>query len=304
MLEFYRTQSPWTDPGEHEAMYAEIPDDVASIVKSVQGAVVHGALLWLYGLKPSDAQDGGFKIRRTDELLARIKALDDAGLDVHRPMEKRLVVNCRQFAVLTCSILRQKGIPARARAGYGPYTCVGNDKKYDNHWICEYWSQDEARWIQVDAQIDDKQRKLFKIDFDTLDMPKGQFVVAGKGFQRYRAGEAPAEDFGVYGDSGWVAIGWDMAMPNVTCDMLALNKVELLPWDVPPFGKKTEDEMSPENTALIEHAAQLTVNVNTHWPDMRTFYEQHLTFHMPEGFEEKEQAETAGQTDDSAVGGQ
>jgi len=299
MLEFYRTQSPWTDPGEHEAMYAKIPDDVGSIVKSVQGAVVHGGLVRLYELKPSEAQNGGFNIRRTDELLGRIKALDDAGLDMHRPPEKRLVANCRQFAVLTCSILRHKGIPARARAGYALYTW--RHGKYENHWICEYWNKGKKRWIQVDAQIDAKQRELMKIDFDTLDMPKGRFVVAGEGWRRFRDGDVAPENFGVGGDGGWNAMGWTMAMENVTCDLLVLNKVELLPWDTPPFAQKTEDEMSPEDFAVIEQAAELTTNVNTRWADMRELYENHPAFHMPEGFEEGEQV--GGARQDPPAGG-
>ena len=35
MLEFYRTQSEWTDPGEHEAMYEGIPDDVVVEVPAI-----------------------------------------------------------------------------------------------------------------------------------------------------------------------------------------------------------------------------------------------------------------------------
>ncbi|MBN1919545.1 MAG: transglutaminase domain-containing protein [Verrucomicrobia bacterium] len=288
MLDFYRTQSAWTDAGKFEGMYASIPDDVASIVEAVQGVLIHGGLVWLYELEPSEAQQGGFSIRKTDELLARIKALDDAGLDVPRPREKRLVVNCRQFAVLTCSILRAKGIPARARAGYALYTW--RDGKYENHWICEYWNKDEVRWIQVDAQIDAKQREFFRIDFDTLDMPKGRFVVAADGWRLFRDGKVPPENFGVGGGDGWNAMGWGMAMANVTCDMLALNKVELLPWDTPPFAEKTEDEMSPEDMALIEEAAELTMDIDTRWPEMRQFYERRAAFHMPEGFGGKEEA--------------
>ena len=129
-----------------------IPDDIRSIVESVQGVLIHGGLVWLYELEPTEAQDNGFKIRRTEELLRRIESLDSAALGVHRPKEKRLIVNCRQFAVLACSILRHKGVPARARAGYALYTW--RHGKYENHWICEYWNQDEQRWVQVDAQID------------------------------------------------------------------------------------------------------------------------------------------------------
>ena len=266
MLDFYRTQSRWTDPGKQQAMFEDIPDDIGSIVESVQGVLIHGGLVWLYKLNPSEAQDNGFKVRRTEDMLQRIKFLDNTPLGDHRPKDKRLVVNCRQFAVLTCSILRHKGIPARARAGYAMYTWGRG--KYENHWICEYWNKNEQRWIQVDAQIDSQQKKLMRIDFNTLDIPRGKFVVAGEGWRRYRDGSVPVEYFGLGGKDGWNPIGWGMVMPNVTCDLMALNKMELLPWDVSLDWKKEKAAMSPEDIAMIEKAATLSSQVNSHWPQM------------------------------------
>lgn len=293
MLDFYRAHSPWTEPGKQQAMFEDIPDDIGSIVESVQGSLIHGGLVWLYKLKPTEAQDNGFKIRRTEELLRRISALDSAALSVRRLKEKRLVVNCRQFAVLTCSILRHKGIPARARAGYALYTW-GRDK-YENHWICEYWNQDERRWIQVDTQIDAQQKKRMGIDFDTLDMPRGKFVPAGEGWQRYRDGKVEVEAFGLGGKDGWNALGWAMVMPNVTCDIMALNKTELLPWDVNPYWNKKKAEMTAEDVAIIEKAATLSSQVDSQWGQMREFYESHPVLRMPEDFQGNEQTQTADQ---------
>ena len=71
MLAFYRSHSLWTDLGEHKTMFDSITDDVPSIVKSVQGVLIHDGLVWLYKLKPSEEQNNGFKIRKTEELLIR-----------------------------------------------------------------------------------------------------------------------------------------------------------------------------------------------------------------------------------------
>lgn len=293
MLNYYRSHSLWTNPGEQKTMFDGIPDDIPSIVKSVQGVLIHGGLVWLYRLEPSEEQNNGFLIRRIEELLRRVKILDNSSLTVQRPNEKRLVVNCRQFAVLTCSILRHKGIPARARAGYALYTW--GREKYENHWICEYWNKDKQKWIQVDAQIDDRQREFMHINFNTLNMPEGKFVNAGEGWKRYRDGKANLKDFGLGGKDGWNGIGWDMVMQNVTCDAMALNKKELLPWDVNPYWQKKREEMSELDMETIEKTALLCRQVNNSWTEMREFYENHPVLHMPEDFEKKEQTQTAEQ---------
>lgn len=286
MLDYYRTHSQWTNPGQQETMLHGIPDDIPSVVKAVQGCLIHGGLLWLYDLKPSQLQDKGFDIRRTEEILRRIKALDESPINVPRPKEKRLIVNCRQFAVLTCSILRNKGIPARVRAGYSLYTWGGG--KFENHWICEYYKSDEQRWILVDAQIDDKQKKLMKIDFNTFDMPQGKFLSAGEGWQLFRDGKADPNVFGLGGKDGWKALGWDMVMSNVTCDMMALNKMELLPWDVSPYWHKKKEQMSAADMVIIDEAALLCCQVNNRWARMRELYDSHLVLQMPKDFEKKE----------------
>jgi hypothetical protein len=42
-----------------------------------------------------------------------------------------------------------------------------------------HWNAAEARWILVDAQIDELQRAKLHPDFDLLDVPRDRFVIAG-----------------------------------------------------------------------------------------------------------------------------
>jgi len=260
-------------------MYEGIPEGISNVVQAVQNVLVHGGLLWLYKMTPTEEQGGGMNIRETEEMLGRIAQMKPGSLAVARLEDQRLVVICRQFAVLTCSILRSKGIPARVRAGYALYTWGRG--KYENHWICEYWQPIEHRWIQVDAQIDAAQRELMRIDFDTLDMPAGHFISAGEGWQRYRQGKADVASFGLGGKEGWNAIGWGMLMPNVVCDTMALNKDELLPWDVPPYWAKKQSEMSSDDMELIDTLATAS------WDQSRSLYSANEMLHMPVDFEKQ-----------------
>ena len=57
-----------------------------------------------------------------------------------RDADQRVVGTCRHFAVLSCALLRYRGIPARARCGFATYFQKGQGL---DHWVTEYW--DEAQ---------------------------------------------------------------------------------------------------------------------------------------------------------------
>ena len=102
---------------------------------------------------------------------------DPQPLTEPRSLEQRQIGNCRDFTVLLTSILRYQGVPARARCGFGTYFLPNH---FEDHWVCEYWNADQERWILVDAQLDEFQCDEMKVPFDPLDVPRDQFVVAGK----------------------------------------------------------------------------------------------------------------------------
>ena len=149
----------------------------------------HGprALIPAYGLELPDERRGESQIRRVELMLRTLLARDERRLSAARPVGERLVVVCRHFTVLLVTMLRAKGVPARARCGFAAYFFPG---RYEDHWVCEYWNSGRRQSILVDAQIDAFQKDMFKPQFDLLDVPRDQFLVAGEAWARCRAGEA------------------------------------------------------------------------------------------------------------------
>ncbi len=223
LLTFYSSPGPMTDPLERAPLFEGLPDTVQGLVSVVQGLLIH--IFWAkrYGLELSDERKEEVQIRDVAAKLACLTRIDDAPLSEPRPLETRLVGNCRDFAVFLCALLRYRGIPARARCGFGTYFLPDH---FEDHWVVEYWDSDSGRWVMVDAQLDAFQRESLGISFDPLDMPPGQFVNGGEAWRMCRSGEADPDSFGIFDMHGlWFVRG------NLLRDFLSFNKVEILPWD-------------------------------------------------------------------------
>ena len=99
----------------------------------------------------------------------------------------------------------------------------------------------------------DLQRAALKLDFDTLDMPEGQFLAAGRTWQMCRRGEADPGAFGLHDEAGYFFIAM-----NLMRDLAALNKEEMQPWDdwgaMPP----SDEAITPDDFALFDRLADLT----------------------------------------------
>jgi hypothetical protein len=156
-------------------------------------------------------------------------------------------------------------VPARARCGFGAYFEEG---KFIDHWVCEYWNEAEDRWILVDSQIDEKQRKLFDIDFDLMDVPHNRFLVAGFAWKRYRAGRVDPSKFGIMHLGGV-----DFIAQNVIRDFAALNNMEMLPWDVWGMMKPPGVPLSDDDIATIDRLADLTLDPDGNFGELRSLYE-------------------------------
>ena len=117
-------------------------------------------------------------------------------------------------------MLRAHGVPARARCGFGAYFEKG---KFIDHWVSEYWNAAQRRWILVDAQLDERQRELFRIAFDPQDVPRDRFLVAGDAWRRCRAGEADPQAFGILDMHGLWFIAGSFAQCRIYSKYLALQ---------------------------------------------------------------------------------
>jgi transglutaminase-like putative cysteine protease len=164
----------------------------------------------------------------------------------------RVAGNCRHFTVLMVAMLRAQGTPARARCGFGGYFVEG---MFEDHWVCEYWHAGRERWVLVDAQIDERQRDMFPIDFDVTDVPRDRFLIAGEAWARCRADAADPHLFGLsllnQAGEWWIA-------GNLMRDAAALGNIELLPWDVWGAMPAPDEHIDDDRHTLFDHLATLT----------------------------------------------
>lgn len=247
MRDFFASPGPMT--GDHQGVLAGLTHDVAGLAAVGQGLMIHEFWAGAYGVTFDDHDRETVHLRPLPRLLERILAVSPAPLTTPRPPEQRVAANCRQFTVLMVAALRARGVPARARCGFGAYF---TPRFFEDHWVCEYWTGE--RWRLVDGQLDDTQLATLRVDFDVTDVPRDAFLVAGDAWRRYRRGEAAGDRFGLTAtnESGawWIA-------GNLMRDAAALTKIELLPWDdwgaMPGPGE-------PVDEALFDRLADATLD--------------------------------------------
>ncbi len=240
----YCTPGRLTDIGEVSAAVLEaIPADPVGICRLVPGLVVHPFEATDLGLDAGRL--GGSQIRQASAIIGAVLALDPAALDIPREPERRLVGTCRTFVVLSCALLRHRGIAARARCGFGTYFRPGLGL---DHWITEYWHEADERWIRVDTQ---HLERCFVPHPE--DLQPGEFLTGGEAWTGYRHGGIDAARFGVAGTENF---GPAEISGNAIRDLAALNKVEMLPWD--EWGRMTAayaGQTGPDYGELIDEVA-------------------------------------------------
>ena len=120
-LTYFARYGTMSHPGPYADRYADLPSDVPSLVRVVQGLMVH--VFWgeRYGLNLSEERKAEVQLRRMEFRLERTLELNPAPLTSPRRNEQKIVGNCRDFSVMLASMLQSKGIPARPRCGFGAY---------------------------------------------------------------------------------------------------------------------------------------------------------------------------------------
>jgi hypothetical protein len=267
--EYYQGHGPMTAAGAHAAELNKLPKDLAALCEIVQGVLIHRDMApFLYNLNLSKEQRDDGNIRPLAQMLTRIHALDSRPLTAPREPAHRLPSVCRHFSLMFAGMLQAQGVPARPRCGFGAYF---NQGKFEDHWVCEYWNDSEKRWILVDAQLDALQKKQFKPDFSTLDVPRDRFIIAGDAWRMCRSGGAEPKNFGLSMIPGLHGM-WFIA-GNVVRDLASLNRVPMLPWDVWGLMEMKDDALTEEKKKLLDRVAELTLGGDEAYPQVREIYE-------------------------------
>ena len=250
LLSYYASPGVFTTVEGFEDQVEALLDDVASVVAAVQGLLIHEAWAPAYGVTLSSKRVAEKELHGAVAMLHRASSMDTRPLSVARSADCRVVSVCRHFATLFVAFMRQKGVPARVRSGFANYFESGVN---GDHWVGEYWNAKQGRWVLVDEQLDELQRNVVKPDFDTLDVPRDRFLVAGDAWHACRSGGADPQTFGVGSADLW---GLEEVMGAVFLDLAALQKVELLPWNW--YGLAKQDGAWELELNLIDRLAALS----------------------------------------------
>jgi hypothetical protein len=274
--EFYATQGQISDPDPYGSYLDALASDLPSLVRQVQGLMLHVHWSRNYGLTLNRIRKEEQQIRTTSDRLKKIFALHHAPLCEERPVSKRTVGTCRDFALFLTSILRHRGIPARARVGFGTYF---TEERFEDHWVCEYWRQDDDRWVMVDSQLDEVQKEGLEIDFDPLDVPPGKFITGGQAWIKVRNKQADPYLFGIFNLSGF-----NFVKGNMVRDFLALNKIEILPWDNFGLIAISFRDMKPVEKRLTDRLAKISTGDDQDFILLRAAYVSHQERLLPSYF--------------------
>jgi hypothetical protein len=247
----YAQVGPLTDLSMYHAHLVHLPNDIADLCRIIQGLLVH--VFW-HGLDASPLTEDrkrALQTRPAAAKLAVILALDDRPLTIARPPERRLAATSRDYSLLLVALLRHQGIPARVRCGFATFFAP---RRYEEHWMVEYWSDDDLRWVLVDPQMDDTQRAALSVAFDPLDVPRSRFLSGGAAWQRCRSGSLDPALFGSLENRGMHAIRCTLIH-----DLAALNRVEMLPWDRWGLMLPPDEMLSDDDITLLDTVAHVTV---------------------------------------------
>jgi Transglutaminase-like superfamily len=243
-VDFYRAPGPLTRlRAEQAAMVRALGREPETLCRVVQGLVVLPPHATAAGL--SDDRLRERNTRSAADLLSRLIELGGALTNELRPVSRRIVGTCRHFAVLSCAFLRVHEIPARARCGFATYFQPGLAV---DHWITEYWSAAERRWVRIDSEI-------LGLDAHFAvrpnDLAPGAFLSGGEAWALCRHEAADPMTFGVHGtDHAW---GPAEIIGNAIRDLAGMNKVEMLPWDEwGPMGECYRGEIRPAVEAVVD----------------------------------------------------
>jgi hypothetical protein len=237
-LDYYAAHGSLTEPGDYAAEFAGLPADLGGHCRYAQGIILHADWAALYGVAENGLSRETLPVAKRLKLAKRLLP------------GKKTSGTCRDFALMVCSIQRQRGTPARVRCGFASYF---TSNPFEDHWVCEYWDEQKHRWALADAQIDERQRRHLGVDFDTTDLPAGKFLNAGQAWSTWRAGKAEATAFG-HGD----AMGAWFLRVNLMRDELALRKHEISAWDAWRQLPVEDKVLSAEVLAECDRIAEAT----------------------------------------------
>lgn len=286
ILDHYLEFSLFTNPGLYkEVLRKNLPDDIQDIGLLVRKSLMHRTTLEAGNVgSNADLRYGDitkvpwYRQCEDDDLptvaamLAELYRRDKKGFVVDRSPEAKLVLTCRNTAILMASILKSKRIPCRVRAGFAPYFNLFGGRSAD-HWINQYWNKQEKRWVTID--VDGSLHDYTKLNF--YDLPEGTFDFAADAWINVREGKIDGKHFENAG-------GFDGLMPIaralfsdfhslMNSEKIYLHHPEFIMWN--KFPKLSEKDLQE-----IDQLAKLMQKPDENFAQLQHLWETNKKFRL------------------------
>lgn len=254
-ISYYESHGSITNPGIYADKLHEIPTNLSSLCKSIQGLILHPFMPPNMNIAISETRFSDMKLRYVNQMIEKILELDNRPLIFPRLSGSKIIGTSRDFATFLCSVLRGQGIPARVRYGFSRYF----DKNFlASHVVCEYWSIQDHQWIKIDSQLDFSHREYYQINFDPINIPNNQFVLAGDVWKQFRTGSIDLSSVGL--SISEKPRGLTFITSILVYDLFSLNKIEPLTSDEWEIGNK--ENLTSEEIKYLDKIAKITTEPN------------------------------------------
>ena len=284
ILDQYLEFSQYTNPGLYKDMLRNLPDKIEDLGLLVRKQLIHrldldnannvsGANLGFDNAAkvPWHRQCEDDNFPTVPAILAELYRRDGAGFITDRAPKNKLVLTCRFVAILTASILKSKGIPARVRVGFAPYIGRFGGRSVV-HQVNQYWSNQEKRWIIIDVDA-----SLNRLYFNPYDMPEGSFDFPADAWLNVRSGKEDGKRFCHWEIAGYPALA--LIATQFFHDFHSLMNSEIIYLHVPEkFGYKNFGELAEKELAGIDKLACLMQNPDENFEKLREVWETNQDF--------------------------
>lgn len=287
ILDFYKQTSCFTDLGYYKEFAKSLPDDIEKLCALQRMQIIHPVILqesydekedkdaWIWGdiknIPPTRLIYEEDYFPTAQSIIAELLR-KNPNYNIQREAKDKVHITCRGQAILLASILKAKGISARARSGFAGY--IKNDGTYWDHWITEYFDENEVRWKLVDA---DEHCPGENLD----DVPFEKYLFGAEAWLGLR-NEKYKEKQILYASEP-VTLGLKAAIRGLFYDFHALMNNEIIFLHLPRYITQKDYELTEEELKELDELATLMLNPNNNFEKLQEIWKTKTKFRILQG---------------------